>query len=441
MPEYQKYSRDIWDYIKDLPYMPSRSDREKLFLDEKRRERVQLWDYFFRIKPEDVGKPQREEISSIIKEIRESVEKCQQRDIEILEKIIELKRIALIKAIKRFVWGSIVLGVVIFLISRTLIFGNLPIQNKYIYGSMFSLIGLVILALSVGVGFIAGNEKKNIEDLALSLIRLKKALSEKIGEAEDRISALKKEVARLRRQVPKPISGDEARLWLEHEFRKLWDYAKTEVALVRNIIEIQGENPDQKIDNPLSVLGPGELQEKIPRQFLLSVNEDLHKHITAKQAYQTDKFYNENYDVMYDVIYGVYFFEYIVVATDMLVTHSFFYDFIEDKVTTEYTTEQYYTDVVALAIEKEFRELTTLNSVGKSISPYIADSPTFTLSLKSGEKHKVSFVNEDYFIKVRDKLDISLDDIEKIFWIADAKRIADNVIKALRSYLRKHKTL
>ena len=91
MPEYKRYPRDLWDYIKDLPYMPSRTDREKFYWDESKRERLKLWDYFFRIRPEDVGKPQREEISSIIKEIRESVEKCEQRETEILESITELK--------------------------------------------------------------------------------------------------------------------------------------------------------------------------------------------------------------------------------------------------------------------------------------------------------------------------------------------------------------
>ena len=78
MPEYRKYPRDLWDYIEGLPYMPSRADREKFFRNEEKRERIKLWDYFFRIKPEDVGKPQREEISFLIKEIRESVEKCKQ---------------------------------------------------------------------------------------------------------------------------------------------------------------------------------------------------------------------------------------------------------------------------------------------------------------------------------------------------------------------------
>jgi hypothetical protein len=164
----------------------------------------------------------------------------------------------------------------------------------------------------------------------------------------------------------------------------------------------------------------------------------MHKHLGAKQSYQVDP---KKYDVLYDVLYGVYFFEYIVVAKDMLVTHSFFYDFIDDQVSSEYTTEQYYTDVVALAIEKESRELNTIDDKGTPTSIYIEDSPTFTLSLKSGEKHQVSFVNQDYFIKVREKLAISLDDVDKIFWINQARATADNVIKALRSYLRKHKTL
>jgi hypothetical protein len=134
-----------------------------------------------------------------------------------------------------------------------------------------------------------------------------------------------------------------------------------------------------------------------------------------------------------------YFLEYIIVATDMLVTHSFFYDFIDDKVTSEYTTEQYYTDVVALAIENEDRKISIENGIGELISAYVEDSPTFTLSLKSGEIHKVSFVSQDYFVKIREKLDITLDDVDNIYWIGQARRVADNVIKALRHYVRQHK--
>ena len=119
MPEYQKYPRDLWDYIKDLPYMPSRADRERLFLDGEKRERVKLWDYFFRIKPEDVGKPQREEIASIIKDIRKSIVECKQSEKAILDRINDLRIISIKRAVKGSFWGIGILGVALFLVSRT----------------------------------------------------------------------------------------------------------------------------------------------------------------------------------------------------------------------------------------------------------------------------------------------------------------------------------
>lgn len=437
MPEYRSYSRDIWDYIKDLPYMPSREDRERLFRDETKRERVKLWDYFFRIRPEDVGKPQREEILSIIKEIRESIKECEKKEKETLGRIKELEKESLKKAIKTLtLWGA-VLGVILFLANR-ISPETVFVQDGYFYGIIFFISWWIISIVFVGLRYVAGKEKKECRWLALSLKEFKKEHFKKIDGAKNRVNFLKKEVARLRRQVPKPLSGEEAREWLNREFNRLWNYTKTEVALVRDLIRLQGENPNEEIKNPLSVLGPGELQEQTPRQFLVTVNADLHKHLGAKQAYQLDL---EKYGNRYDVLYGVYFLEYIVVANDMLVTHSFFYDFITDKVTSEYTTEQYYTDVVAMAIERETRKLITLDNIGKPASVYVEDSPSFTLSLKSGEKHQVSFVNQDYFLKVREKLEISLDDVGKIYWINQARTSADNVIKALRSLIRKHKTL
>ena len=195
--------------------------------------------------------------------------------------------------------------------------------------------------------------------------------SKNIRESRNQINSRRKEIARLKRQIPKPLSGEEVRKWLNNEFQKLWDYTKTEVALVRDIISIQGDNPNIEIKNPLTVLGPGELQEKIPKQFSPTINSDLNKHLSSKQAYQVEP---KKYKLLYDVLYGVYFFEYIVVATDLLVAHSFFYDFIEDKVISEYTTEQYYTDIVALAIEEEFRVIKTLDYLGRQRSINIEDS-------------------------------------------------------------------
>ncbi len=446
MPEYKSYSRDIWDYIEDLPYMPSRTDRERLFLDEEKRERVKLWDYFFRIKPEDVGKSQREEIASIIKEIRKSIEECKHSEKAILERINDLKNISIKKAIKSFVWGGGILGVTLFLVSRTSAFEATPTLNKYIYCFIFSVAWLIILGVGIAIKYITSDEKKETRQLALSLKESKKAHFEKIGEARNRIGALKKEVARLRRQIPTPLRGQDVRQWFQRDLDELWHYTKTQVALVREIIEIQSDDIKTNVKNPLLVSGPGELQQKIPKRFSIDVSKDSNKHLGAKQSYLVEKESSDDlkdfpYDTLFDILYGVYFLEFIVIAEDMLVTHSFFYDFIDKKVMAEHTSEQYYTDVVALAIEKKSQEISTRDIDGRITSYFIEDSPTFTLSLKSGETHEVTFVSQNYFINVREKLNISHDNIDRILWIAKSKTIAENVIKSLRYYLRQHKTL
>lgn len=446
MPEYISYSRDIWDYIKDLPYMPSRADRERLFLDEEKRERVKLWDYFFRIKPEDVGKPQREEIASIIKEIKKSIEECKQREKAILERINNLKSKAIKKVIKRSVWGCGILGIVLFLVSRTSAFETTPAPDKYIYCVIFSIAWLIILGMVIAVAYVAGDDKKEARQIAVSLKEIRKAHFEKTNEATKRISALKKEVARLRRQIPTPLHGQDVRQWFDDELNELRDYTKTQVALVREIIEVQSDDIKAKVENPLLVSGPGELQQIIPRRFLIDVNRDLNKHLGAKQAFLVEKKSNNDlkdfpYDTLFDILYGVYFLEFIVIAEDMLVTHSFFYDFIDKKVVAEHTSEQYYEDVVALSIQKKSQEVSTRDIYGRVISYFIEDSPTFTLSLKSGETHEVTFVSQNYFVNVRERLNISHDNVDRILWINKAKAITENVIKSLRYYLRQHKVL
>ncbi len=440
MPEYKKYSRDIWDYIKELSYMPSREDRGNLFLDKKKRDRVKLWDYFFRIKPKDAGIPQRKEIASIKKEVRGAIRKCEQRENEVLDKIDFLEKKARKKAFLRVILGLVFLGTSILLIRLLPTTESLSEQKRYLFYISFSFAWLFVGGLLISILYIKGGEKKEINELTLELKELKKILSERILKAKKRISTLKKEVARLRRQIPKPLSGKKVREWLDEEFNKLWHYTKTEIALVREIIEIQSKDPENKIKNPLSILGPGELQREFPRRFLESVNKDLYKHIRARQTYPLD---HNKYGVLYDILYGVYFLEYIVIAEDMLVTHCFFYDFIDDRVSSEYTAEQYYTDVVALSIEKKDRKLPveSNNYVGNPEVVHIEDSPTFTLSLKSGEIHKVTFVSQNYFESIKTKLQINPNHIDKIYWIGQSQRTAEHVIKSLREYLRHHKAL
>lgn len=50
MADYAIYSSDLWDYLQDMPYMPSRQDRDEL-IHAGDYKRVQIWDYFFSNKP------------------------------------------------------------------------------------------------------------------------------------------------------------------------------------------------------------------------------------------------------------------------------------------------------------------------------------------------------------------------------------------------------
>ncbi len=67
------YSPDIWDYLHDMPYMPDRYDRDRLVkaaeTDPSKVKRVRLWDYFFRINFNDVGKPQKKELAILENEV------------------------------------------------------------------------------------------------------------------------------------------------------------------------------------------------------------------------------------------------------------------------------------------------------------------------------------------------------------------------------------
>lgn len=516
MSQYKKYPREIWEYIKDLPYMPSRVDREKLFWDGKKRERVQLWDYFFRIRPEDIGKPQRKEFLNIKKKIQEDAKRCREREKEILIEITDLKKEALKKAIIKFFTGTLAISILISLLNRTSFAKSLSSQNRFIYGGIALLTSLIILIVLTGVGYVYGNEIRRSKELLYRLENLKKTHVENANEAKNRVMTLKKEIARLRRQTPyaikrkdihklfpnqevriwvsteirnvkslpdkefrthfesevreivdqefrtlldnslneirelpdnefraqleketkeiRELSGQEVRSWLGRRIRTIKEEAREEVAINRNLVPLKNEK-GEKADNPIVVVGPGELQAPIPRPFTPDISEDLHKHLSARQAHVIST--KDGFQKDFEVLYGVYFIQFIFIAENMLITYSFFYDFIDDMIRTRHITEQYYKDVVGLQIINEYRKLAT--SEYKANPIYIEDAPTFTLSLSSGERHRVTFVNKDYFMKIRDKVKLSEEDVEQITWVPQSTENAKNAIAALRGRLRKHK--
>src|SRR6266508_5056217 len=103
---YKEYSKDIWDYLIHMPYMPSRFDRDVLLKNEDKR-RVKIWDYFFRIIPQDVGTPQQQEIKSLKEAINEEIAICDQRIREINSSINDFKKAMVRKKLKKFVYGFV----------------------------------------------------------------------------------------------------------------------------------------------------------------------------------------------------------------------------------------------------------------------------------------------------------------------------------------------
>ena len=126
----------------------------------------------------------------------------------------------------------------------------------------------------------------------------------------------------------------------------------------------------------------------------------------------------------------------------MLATYGLFYDFITGKSHAVETTEQYYKDVVSIIVTNEFRWIEkNENEQSGNRALYVEDAPTFILSLASGENRKVTFVNEKYFLEIKDKIDIQEENISKIFLIGASQTYANNAIKAIRQRLRLHKAL
>jgi len=427
MSEYIEYSKDIWDYLGDMSYMPSRADRDKL--DSARK---QIWDYFFRIKPNDVGIPQKKEIKEIEKNILEEISKYIQKQKEIENSIKVQKRILFWKRFKYFLYGGSCLALAI-LAYRFTTNNNFNREWTLAFTSPLLVLGSIFwLAISL-VGW---NEKRESRDLKRQSALLHELHNNKIKERVYRKNFLKLEIKELKRQIPNPPFDPDVYSWFIEHLKEVVEDSKRATGLISsNLIDIDSENP-------IPVFGPGELQnpERFPPTFTEinatdDINFDIKKHLTARRAIELP-------DGKIDVLYGIYYLECILIAKDMLATYGLFFDFITGKSHAVETTEQYYKDVVSIIITNEFRWIEkNENEQTGSRGLYVEDAPTFILSLASGENRTVTFVNEKYFLQIKDKIDLLEENISRIFLIGASRTYADNAIRAIRHRLRLHKAL
>lgn len=388
---YSEYSKDIWDYLVYMPYMPSRSDRDNL-INSGEEKRVKIWDYFFRIKTEDVGTPQKQEIALLKKSIDDEIAIHDQKVRGIKSAIENLKKLTAREELKRFVYslGSLLLG---FLFTRYIL-SRLNLSFVFMLGCVSPILVYSLIML-IRVLILLANERIQVRDYTRQIKNLHVLSKEKVNVSTRRIRVLETQTRELQRQIPIPPTDTDVRTWLAKDFKELWNRSKEVTGLGTRLLNIRDS------ENPIPVLGPGELQQsdRIPPQYTVQIDPDRNKHLIARRAFYFDDYI--------EVLYGVYYLEYILIADDMLATYGLFYDFVRGKESSEQTTEQYYKDVVAIATTKEFRKI-SVDSSGQDFI-YIDDAPTFTLSLADGEKRTVTFVNEKYFKGIKEKINISED--------------------------------
>jgi hypothetical protein len=438
------FSNDVWDYVDKLPDMPSRADRDRP-RNQGDKKRIQLWDYFFRPNPNDLCMGERDEVASLHDQISRAT---QERDDKIAGYEREIadkeRRIAQLKRKRRrrgFIWWGLAILVAI---------GGAIIETNTSYYGDYSGVSLAAAAPFVLFGLIAflripgagRDEKKEIEELREQIEQAREDFEKKKKGFEKRIEELEAHIKMIVGQLPTPPADEQVLKWLQEDLAALRTHSVEATGLGTRLVDIRFEGEDGSVstaDNPIVILGPGELQDPDSMPHAFEASEDKDRHLRARREVSTD-------GRGFEVLYGIYYLEYVLVADDMLATCGFFYDFITGDTAAECVTEQYYTDVVAIAMIREDRKIKVSDNQGGTQEVWVYDAPTFRLSLASSEKREVTFVNDQYFEKIAAKhakvgqaLEGDGGEKQRIRSVIEAEQVADNAVKALRSFLRRHK--
>lgn len=431
MNDLRSYPESVWDYLGDMPQIPARSDRDLLVARGDSR-RVKIWDYFFRIRPEDVGKPLAREIEEIEVDLKLRLQEHDEIVTRLQADIQEIKDFIRRRRIKR----AAIAAAALLLGAAGTLFGYLnqgaPVGMIWVCSAPLFFAGLVF---AFGAFFAGGEAGQRQAQLIEELESLKEENRQMVKEAVTRTNALKQKIRELIAQIPKPPDDETVQAWLQEDLERLRQDSIEKTGMGSRLVEIDGradQGIGMHVSNPITVMGPGELQavEEIPPSFGQKISPDRYKHLTVRRALQTPEGARA-------VLHGVYYIEHILVAEDMLTTRGFFFDFISGQITSEKITEQYYKDIVSIAMTREFRSVSA--GIEDQSEIHIEDTPAFTLSLASGERRTITFANQNYFLGIRESLGLSEEEARQIAWAHQADEIANEAALTLRGYLRRFK--
>lgn len=492
------YPDNLWDYLdgdyhSDLPYMPSRDDRQLISGDEKR---LRIWDFFFRFKPDDVGQPQKRKIEELQKERSKQIKTYGDKVGQKLKKInnvldifsglleTESRRLNNQAPTEQLVpldeWEQTLLR-----LQEALADEN-EVQREFLDHTLFLVKKLLTLLASVksvmpttewvenlkresdseNLAEIIKNRRLQIDEVISEIIRFKREHQGTIAAFDEQFIFLQDSVRALIEMIPEPPSAGDVRLWLEQDLGELRrrSIAKAAIGTRLDKIAYYDENNDEReCANPISFVSPAELQapERMPPAYLPPQLNLLQRFSSQVQAELAERFHWQppKYKALPDrvkhlqakwqvdtnigiqIFYGLYYVEYLMIGDDMMTMVSFFYDFIHGKTTGERVTELYFNDIVALEQSQEYRTITYDYQDSEAVQ-HIEDMPVFHISLPNGERHSITFINNNYLTQVLN-IDLpsagEMPDLE-LSMLQDSQILAEAAVGVLRHRLRMHKS-
>lgn len=380
------YSRDLWNYLNEIAYMPSRQDRDALVQmaneNPQHAKRIQIWDYFFRLNRDDVGKPQQRELGL------RAVQRKQDHDAN-NARAFGMARLALL---------PIIVGIILT--------QSLQQESEWYLQSA----GYFILAFGAGILLAIG----------ILFWRTRSRINREYANTVERLT---KFVEVLRGKIPTPPDDQQMHRWLQEDIEWLAKHAIKQTGIDASEVK------PAHAANPLCILGPAQLQNRnlIPRPFLDKQQIDLGKHLhAARFAFLPDD--------QFEDFYGVYSVEFIVLGKNRLANYGCFFDFITGKIYGEHKSEMYYTDVVSLSVREEYRQV----NMSWLQTPAVK-APTFVMALAGGKAIEISFASAEYASLLKMQMPAGTSRIDPARWVRNPEQAAQRAVEALREELKKHK--
>ena len=416
----ENYSTDVWTYLDDMPYLPSRTDRDELVqaaqTDPTKQKRVQIWDYFFRIRPGDIGKPQIAEMNRLHQESREAQEK-HVTALASIHAAMDVDTQRLTTQVRRGRVGLAValgVGLVIVLIGYFIYWDELMMAG----GAIAVLAGLLVIVL--GLWGRQRLTKKNRRYEA-EIARLDTELHERLAPNSRQIRQLTRQIEELQHDAPPPSSDLDVLGYLQDDLKQLAIHAVAKTGLKSKLVVLKDA------PNPLCLLGPAELQklDRIPKSILDLANRDVNKHLRARVFANLP-------DGRWIDLHGMYFIEFFLIAEDFLANYECVFDFITGERIVERASEQRFEDIVSLSTGCEYHGL----QLDAREIP-IDDALKFGLVLSSGEKFQVTFPSRGYFVGLN-KAGLAAFQFDLEHWATNPAPSVDKALAELREKWRSH---